>query len=107
MTDSMDEVEVTDGTNQKGDRSIPPSRRTLEQNADIRFLGRILGDVIRDYGGEALFRQTEHIRAAFVNRYRGLTPKEPTDLGLVALSLDETLAFTRGFMCFSLLANLA
>ena len=28
----------------------------IEQNPDIRFLGKLLGDVIRAYGGEALFR---------------------------------------------------
>jgi phosphoenolpyruvate carboxylase len=82
-------------------------RRAIEQNPDIRFLGRILGDVIRDYGGEALFRRTEYIRATSVDRYRGVAPSGGTDLGLGALSLDETLAFTRGFMLFSLLANLA
>jgi phosphoenolpyruvate carboxylase len=77
------------------------------QNEDIRFFGRLLGDVIRDYGGEALFRRTEYIRAASVDRYRGVAAPEATDLGLGALNLDDTLAFTRGFMLFTLLANLA
>jgi phosphoenolpyruvate carboxylase len=81
--------------------------RSVEQNPDIRFLGRVLGDVIRDYGGEALFRRIEYIRAASVDRYRGVAPPDATDSGLEALSLDDTLAFTRGFMLFSLLANLA
>ncbi len=77
------------------------------QNEDIRLFGRLLGDVIRDYGGEALFRRTEYIRAASVDRYRGVAARETTDLGLDALNLDDTLAFTRGFMLFTLLANLA
>lgn len=85
----------------------PQVRSTIGQNPDIRFLGRLLGDVIRDYGGEALFRRTEYIRAASVDRYRGMAPPETTDLGLGALSLDDTLAFSRGFMLFTLLANLA
>lgn len=79
----------------------------VEQNPDIRFLGRLLGDVIREYGGEGLFRRTEYIRAASVDRHRGRAAEGPTDMGLGVLSLDETLAFTRGFMLFSLLANLA
>ena len=74
-------------------------------NEDIRYLGRLLGDVIRAYGGEALFRRIEYIRAASVDRARGI--EGDVDSGLQALSLDETLAFTRGFMLFSLLANLA
>ena len=84
------------------DASPPPP---LAQNPDIRFLGRLLGDVIRAYGGEALFKRIEYIRAASVERARGLSGE--TDTGLSALSLDETLAFTRGFMLFSMLANLA
>ena len=79
----------------------------IEQNPDIRFLGRLLGDVIREYGGETLYRRTEEIRSASVGRYRGRSSGAPADLGLGSLSLDETLAFTRGFMLFSLLANLA
>ncbi len=79
----------------------------IEQNPDIRYLGRLLGDVIRRFGGEALFRRIEYIRSASVDRHRGLAGKEAVDPGLDALSLDETLAFTRGFMLFSMLANLA
>jgi phosphoenolpyruvate carboxylase len=79
----------------------------ISQNPDIRFLGRILGDVIRELGGEALFQQIEHIRSASVGRHRGIVDAEAVDNGLDALSLDDTLAFVRGFMQFSLLANLA
>lgn len=82
-------------------------RPNIEQNPDIRFLGRLLGDVIREYGGEQLFRRIEEIRSASVDRYRGVSPRSSTDLGLDSLTLDETLAFTRSFMLFSLLANLA
>ena len=81
--------------------AVPP----LIQNPDVRFLGRLLGDVIRAYGGEALFRRIEYIRSASVDRARGLGGE--IDPGLDALSLDEMLAFTRGFMLFSMLANLA
>ena len=84
-----------------------PDALPIEQNPDIRFLGRLLGDVIREYGGEHLYRRTEEIRSASVGRYRGRSSRAPADLGLASLSLDETLAFTRGFMLFSLLANLA
>ena len=77
----------------------------IQQNPDIRFLGKMLGDVIRAYGGEKLFRQTEYIRAASVDRHRGV--EGAVDTGLEALSLDDTISFVRGFMLFSLLANLA
>ena len=83
----------------------PPA--PISQNPDIRYLGRILGDVIRAYGGEKLFRQTEYIRSASVDRHRGVAGADAIDTGLEALSLDDTLAFVRGFMHFSMLANLA
>ncbi|MFZ5793730.1 MAG: phosphoenolpyruvate carboxylase [Sphingomonas sp.] len=76
----------------------------IANNPDIRFLGKLLGDVIRAYGGDTLYQRTEYIRAASVDRHRGGTD---VDLGLDRLSLDETLDFVRGFMLFSMLANLA
>ena len=79
----------------------------ITQNPDIRFLGKILGDVIRAYGGEKLFKQTEYIRSASVDRYRGVAGNDDIDNGLGALNLDDTLSFVRGFMLFSMLANLA
>jgi len=79
----------------------------IAQNPDIRYLGRLLGNVIRAYGGEKLYKQTEYIRSASVDRARGVQGAELVDTGLDALSLDDTLAFVRGFMLFSMLANLA
>ncbi|MCB4862500.1 phosphoenolpyruvate carboxylase [Sphingobium sp. PNB] len=79
----------------------------ITQNPDIRFLGRLLGDVIRAYGGEKIYKQTEYIRSASVDRARGLHGADVVDTGLDALSLDDTLSFVRGFMLFSMLANLA
>ncbi len=81
--------------------------RSISQNPDIKYLGRILGDVIRAYGGETLFERIETIRAASVERHRGDSASDLVNLSLEALSLDDTLAFVRGFMLFSMLANLA
>ncbi|MDP9423235.1 MAG: phosphoenolpyruvate carboxylase [Pseudomonadota bacterium] len=86
---------------------VSPSLRTVEQNPDIRFLGRLLGDVIRKYGGDKLFRRIEYIRSTSVDRHRGIIADDRVDPGLGALDADETLAFVRGFMLFSMLANLA
>ncbi|MDB5677417.1 phosphoenolpyruvate carboxylase [Sphingomonas bacterium] len=77
----------------------------ITNNPDIRFLGKLLGDVIRAYGGDELYRRTEYIRSASVDRHRGVGGE--VDLGLDRLTLDETLDFVRGFMLFSMLANLA
>ena len=79
----------------------------ITQNPDIRYLGKLLGDVIRAYGGDTLFRRTEYIRSASVDRHRGVAGADAIDTGLDVLSLDDTIAFVRGFMLFSMLANLA
>ena len=83
------------------------AKPTIANNPDIRFLGRLLGDVIRAYGGDTLFKRIEYIRAASVDRHRGIAGADRIDTGLDRLSLDETIDFTRGFMLFSMLANLA
>jgi len=89
-------------------RAAAPQHRRMDtlvaQNSDIRFLGRLLGDTIREQGGEALYARIEAIRSASVDRHRGI---DAADGGLSALGLGDTLAFLRGFMLFSLLANLA
>ena len=84
-----------------------PAAKPIAQNADIRYLGKLLGDVIRAYGGAGLFERIESIRASSVDRYRGVADATAMDRGLDALSLDDTLAFVRAFMLFSMLANLA
>jgi phosphoenolpyruvate carboxylase len=79
----------------------------IAQNADVRFLGKLLGDVIRTYGGAALLDRIEAIRAASVDRFRGIANPRGLPAGWESLSLDETVAFVRSFMLFSMLANLA
>jgi phosphoenolpyruvate carboxylase len=79
----------------------------ITQNADVRFLGKLLGDVIRSYGGDALLDRIEAIRAASVDRFRGIANPRGLAAGWESLSLDETVAFVRSFMLFSMLANLA
>jgi phosphoenolpyruvate carboxylase len=88
-------------------KPVAPSQRSISQNADIRYLGKLLGDVIRAYGGQALFERIESIRASSVDRHRGIAEAQTMYRGLEALSPDDTLAFVRGFMLISLLANLA
>ncbi len=88
------------------------TKPTIAQNPDIKFLGKMLGDVIKAYGGENIYRQTEYIRATSVDRFRrnnGLlgSDNDDVDSGLSALNLDDTINFVRGFMLFSMLANLA
>ena len=54
----------------------------ITNNPDIRFLGRLLGDVIRAYGGEELFKRIEYIRSTSVDRARGVAGAGAVDRGL-------------------------
>jgi len=83
--------------------ALPP----ITQNPDIRYLGKLLGDVIRAYGGDRLFERIESIRASSVDRYRGVADPSAMGRGLETLTPDDTLSFVRAFMLFSMLANLA
>jgi phosphoenolpyruvate carboxylase len=87
--------------------NAPAPIKPVSQNADIRYLGKLLGDVIRAYGGAELFQRIENIRASSVDRHRGIADESALTRGLDALNLDDTLSFVRGFMLFSMLANLA
>ena len=76
---------------------------------DLRYLGRLLGDVIREQDGTRVFEKIEGARAASVASHRTPGPDASALLGerLERLSLDDTIRFVRGFLLFSLLANLA
>ncbi len=77
--------------------------------ADLRYLGRLLGDVIRRQEGAWVFDAIEGVRQASVAAHRAGDAASAAALSerLGRLDLAETLRFVRGFLLFSLLANLA
>ena len=76
---------------------------------DIRLLGRILGDVIREQEGEAAFGLIEQIRKLSVAFRRDADHEADRALKklLKGLSGDQTVSVIRAFTYFSHLANLA
>jgi phosphoenolpyruvate carboxylase len=76
---------------------------------DVRYLGRLLGDVIRTQDGTAVFDAIEGVRQASVAAHRAPDAAATARLSarLQSLDLGDTLRFVRGFLLFSLLANLA
>ena len=76
---------------------------------DIRLLGRLLGDVLRDQEGQAVFDVVETIRQTAVRFRRDAD----TDAGdyldklLKKLSREQTISVVRAFSYFSHLANIA
>lgn len=76
---------------------------------DIRLLGRILGDVIREQEGQDCFDLIEEIRKLSVSFRRDSDhgAGEAMNALLKNLSADQTVSVIRGFTYFSHLANLA
>lgn len=77
--------------------------------ADIRLLGRILGDVIREQEGKVTFDLVEKIRTLSVSFRRDADHSADRTLKnlLKGLSAAETVRVIRAFTYFSHLANLA
>jgi len=93
-----------------------PSRTvksTTEKDAplkeDIRLLGRLLGNVLREQQGDAVFDVVETIRQTAVRFRRESDPQAGADLNrlLKKLTRDQTNAVVRAFSYFSHLANIA
>jgi phosphoenolpyruvate carboxylase len=76
---------------------------------DIRLLGRILGDEIREQEGEAAFELIEKIRTLSVAFRRDADQEADKALKklLKGLTGDQTVSVIRAFTYFSHLANLA
>ena len=94
--------------------SIPPLKRNSRDNErplveDIRLLGRILGDVIREQEGAEIYELIEKIRKLSVAFRRDADHAADKALKklLKGLPGDHAVSVIRGFTYFSHLANLA
>ncbi|MGY8665221.1 phosphoenolpyruvate carboxylase [Bradyrhizobium sp. UFLA05-109] len=76
---------------------------------DIRLLGRILGDTVRDQEGPDVFDLVERIRQTSIRFHRDedrLARRELEQI-LDSMSIPDTLRIVRAFSYFSHLANIA
>ena len=103
-----------DDSDRKGRRmqtspAIETEDKDLPLREDIRLLGRILGDTIREQGGEAVFETVENIRQNSVRfrRDEDLTARRDLEATLNGLMPKEALQIIRAFGFFSHLANIA
>ena len=99
-------------------RAMPRRRPTAPDPAaeknkplvdDIRLLGRILGDVIREQDGRDAFELVERVRqlAVAYRLKRDARAGKALDRLLTGLSGDRTVSVIRAFSYFSHLANIA
>lgn len=76
---------------------------------EVRLLGGILGEVIRQEGGQDLFDHVEAVRQASVAYHRDPAshPAKRLEKLLTAMTVDQAAGLAHGFALFSLLANIA
>src|SRR6476620_2571449 len=87
--------------------------QALEEDArlrtDIRLLGRILGDTVRDQEGADVFDLVERIRQTSIRFHRDEDRPARRELETIldSMSISETVRIVRAFSYFSHLANIA
>jgi phosphoenolpyruvate carboxylase len=88
---------------------IEDPEKDLPLRDDIRLLGRILGDTVREQEGEEVFDIVERIRQTSIrfHRHEDETARRDLETTLNALSRDRTTQIIRAFTFFSHLANIA
>jgi len=89
--------------------SNEPSDKDAPLRDDIRLLGRVLGDTVRDQEGRDIFDVVEKIRQTSIRFHRDDEVQAKHDLEeiLAGLSPEQAVQVIRAFSYFSHLANLA
>ncbi len=77
--------------------------------ADIRLLGRLLGDTVREQEGAEVYAIVERIRQASIRFHRDneIGARRELEATLDSLDNDQTLSIVRAFSYFSHLSNIA
>jgi len=91
------------------DFASTPDTKDHPLREDIRLLGRMLGDTVREQEGEDVFARIEHIRRTSIRFRRDADAAAHAELkdALDTLSEEDTLHVVRAFSYFSHLANIA
>src|ERR1700749_4625778 len=76
---------------------------------DIRLLGRILGDTVREQAGDRVFETVENIRQNSVRfrRLEDVAARRELEATLNSLAPEKALQIIRAFGFFSHLSNIA
>jgi phosphoenolpyruvate carboxylase len=89
--------------------TIEVPKKDLPLRDDIRLLGRILGDTVREQQGEAVFDVVERIRQTSIRFHRSEddAARRELETTLNSLSRGQAIHVIRAFSFFSHLANIA
>ncbi len=92
--------------NQPTEKLFDSRAQALRQ--DVRMLGALLGDILKEQGSEALFDRVEAIRGAARRRRKGEAGAEPELVALLAdLQVDTTQDVVRAFAAYFFVVNMA
>src|SRR6202142_3057120 len=103
----------TDPRSNRADEAKALEASALEEDArlrtDIRLLGRILGDTVRDQEGAEVFDLVERIRQTSIRFHRDDDRPARRELEIIldSMSISQTVRIVRAFSYFSHLANIA
>ena len=89
--------------------TIEVPEKDLPLRDDIRLLGRILGNTVREQQGETVFGIVERIRQTSIRFHRGEddAARRELEATLNSLSSSQAIHFIRAYSFFSHLANIA
>src|SRR4051812_10377181 len=98
----------TEARSNRSDDALALEEDTRLRN-DIRLLGRILGDTVRDQEGADVFDLVERIRQTSIRFHRDEDRAARRELETIldSMSTSETVRIVRAFSYFSHLANIA
>jgi phosphoenolpyruvate carboxylase len=87
----------------------PGTDKDLPLRDDIRLLGRLLGDTVREQQGQAAFDLIERIRRSSIafHRDEDQAARREFESLLEGMSMDDAMTVVRAFSYFSHLANIA
>ncbi len=102
------QIKPSDARPNRGD-DIAALEEDARLREDIRLLGRILGDTVRDQEGADVFDLVERIRQTSIRFHRDNDRPARRELEIIldSMSISETVRIVRAFSYFSHLANIA
>jgi phosphoenolpyruvate carboxylase len=107
-------VSASQSANESGPQASVPvarERARLEMpellRRDVRLLGELLGQILREYGGEELLADVEALRHAVIAARTGAGPSSDVVALVRSWSLDRAEEVARAFTVYFHLANLA
>jgi phosphoenolpyruvate carboxylase len=105
----LSDAEMKSNRGQERTQDAQATEEDVRLRDDIRLLGRILGDTVRDQEGDGVFDLVERIRQTSVRFHRDEDREARKELEAIldGMPISDTVRIVRAFSYFSHLANIA